>query len=104
MGFNSASSTAFVNIEEKKFFIFANHKDVVDCNEIYERAVNKTGVSLDTLQNYQAYIFLNSTLLTGSTELPDNSFYFGEPNKEGNILQDKPSYYFSPSDESSGKG
>ncbi|MGH2305488.1 hypothetical protein [Campylobacter taeniopygiae] len=102
IGFNSASSTAFVDLKEEKFFIFANHKDVVDCREIYERAISKTGISLEALQNYRADIFLNSTLLTGSAELSNNPFYFGELDQDNLIKQDMPSYYFSP--KSSGKG
>lgn len=56
------------------------------------------------MQSYQAYIFLNSTLLTGSNELPNNHFYFGELDQDNTIKQDTPSYYFSPKDESSGLG
>ncbi|EPB2706670.1 hypothetical protein ACRDP0_001651 [Campylobacter coli] len=56
------------------------------------------------MQSYQAYIFLNSTLLTGSNELPNNPFYFGELDQDNTIKQDTPSYYFSPKDESSGLG
>nr|WP_223212685.1 lysozyme [Campylobacter coli] len=56
------------------------------------------------MQSYQAYIFLNSTLLTGSSELSNNPFYFGELDQDNPIKQDTPSYYFSPKDESSGLG
>ncbi|WP_223208691.1 hypothetical protein [Campylobacter coli] len=56
------------------------------------------------MQSYQAYIFLNSTLLTGSSELSNNPFYFGELDQDNLIKQDIPSYYFSPKDESSGLG
>ncbi|EOH7148847.1 lysozyme, partial [Campylobacter coli] len=45
-----------------------------------------------------------STLLTGSTELPNNPFYFGKLDQDNTIKQDIPSYYFSPKDESSGLG
>ncbi|EAL0828810.1 hypothetical protein B6622_09460, partial [Campylobacter jejuni] len=55
--------------------------------------------TFEELQNYQAYIFLNSTLLTGSNELPNNPFYFGELDQDNTIKQDTPSYYFSPSNE-----
>lgn len=56
------------------------------------------------MQSYQAYIFLNSTLFTGSSELSNNPFYFGELDQDNLIKQDIPSYYFSPKDESSGLG
>ncbi|MBX2492404.1 hypothetical protein I8801_03290, partial [Campylobacter coli] len=49
-------------------------------------------------------IFLNSTLLTGSNELLNNPFYFGELDQDNTIKQDTPSYYFSPKDEGSGLG
>ncbi|EOJ2642016.1 hypothetical protein ACM1EL_001884, partial [Campylobacter jejuni] len=42
--------------------------------------------------------------LTGSNELPNNPFYFGELDQDNTIKQDTPSYYFSPKDESSGLG
>lgn len=56
------------------------------------------------MQSYQAYIFLNSTLLTGSSELSNNPFYFGELDQDNLIKQDIPGYYFSPKDEGSGLG
>ncbi|MBT0742854.1 hypothetical protein, partial [Campylobacter lari] len=102
--FNSSSSTIFVNLPKEEVFIFANCRDLIDCDEIYKRVATKVGVAVEELQNYQAYIFLNSTLLTGSSELPNNPFYFGELNQDNTIKQDAPSYYFSPKDENSGKG
>ncbi|XAK33610.1 hypothetical protein AAID95_05015 [Campylobacter coli] len=102
--FNSSSSTIFVNLSKEEVFIFANCKDLIDCDELYERVASKVGVTFEELQSYQAYIFLNSTLLTGSTELSNNPFYFGELDQDNLIKQDIPSYYFSPKDESSGLG
>ncbi|WP_251821317.1 hypothetical protein, partial [Campylobacter jejuni] len=97
--FNSSSSTIFVNLSKEEVFIFANCRDLIDCDEIYKRVASKVGVTFEELQNYQAYIFLNSTLLTGSNELPNNPFYFGELDQDNTIKQDTPSYYFSPKDE-----
>ncbi|WP_251819300.1 hypothetical protein, partial [Campylobacter jejuni] len=94
--FNSSSSTIFVNLSKEEVFIFANCRDLIDCDEIYKRVASKVGVTFEELQNYQAYIFLNSTLLTGSNELPNNPFYFGELDQDNTIKQDTPSYYFSP--------
>ncbi|WP_257929847.1 putative lipase [Campylobacter lari] len=102
--FNSSSSTIFVNLPKEEVFIFANCRDLIDCDEIYKRVATKVGIAVEELQNYQAYIFLNSTLLTGSSELPNNPFYFGELDQDNAIKQDAPSYYFSPKDENSGKG
>ncbi|RTI80699.1 hypothetical protein C3H33_09045 [Campylobacter jejuni] len=89
----------FVNLSKEEVFIFANCRDLIDCDEIYKRVASKVGVTFEELQNYQAYIFLNSTLLTGSNELPNNPFYFGELDQDNTIKQDTPSYYFSPKDE-----
>ncbi|PZT47197.1 hypothetical protein B6S12_10330, partial [Helicobacter valdiviensis] len=75
-----------MSLEKIKETIFAYNKEVIDCEVL--RAKN-----IDLIHSK---IYFQGILLTGSTELPNNSFYFGEPNKEGNILQDKPSYYFSP--------
>ncbi|EAH4572093.1 hypothetical protein D5V19_07485 [Campylobacter lari] len=94
----------FVNLPKEEVFIFSNCRDLIDCDEIYKRVATKVGVAVEELQNYQAYIFLNSTLLTGSSELPNNPFYFGELDQDNAIKQDTPSYYFSPKDEDSGKG
>ncbi|TNH33283.1 lysozyme, partial [Campylobacter helveticus] len=42
--------------------------------------------------------------LQGSQELPNHPFFFGELDKEGNIKQEQPSYYFAPKDETLDKG
>ncbi|EOH9414857.1 hypothetical protein ACMEGU_001675 [Campylobacter jejuni] len=87
--------------------MFCENKSIIDCQSIYDELYKlevTTDFTFEELQNYQAYIFLNSTLLTGSSELPNNPFYFGELDQDNTIKQDTPSYYFSPKDESSGLG
>ncbi|EAL55971.1 Phage lysozyme, putative [Campylobacter coli RM2228] len=96
-----------IHKDKKSIYLFCENKSIIDCQSIYEELYKleaTTDFTFEELQNYQAYIFLNSTLLTGSTELPNNPFYFGELDQDNTIKQDTPSYYFSPKDESSGLG
>lgn len=96
-----------IHKDKKSIYLFCENKSIIDCQSIYEELYKleaTTDFTFEELQNYQAYIFLNSTLLTGSTELPNNPFYFGELDQDNLIKQDTPSYYFSPKDESSGLG
>lgn len=96
-----------IHKDKKSIYLFCENKSIIDCQSIYEELYKleaTTDFTFEELQNYQAYIFLNSTLLTGSNELPNNPFYFGELDQDNTIKQDTPSYYFSPKDESSGLG
>ncbi len=96
-----------IHKDKKSIYLFCENKSIIDCQSIYEELYKleaTTDFTFEELQNYQAYIFLNSTLLTGSTELSNNPFYFGELDQDNTIKQDIPSYYFSPKDESSGLG
>ncbi|MCV3474396.1 hypothetical protein L8X33_08495, partial [Campylobacter sp. CNRCH_2014_2849] len=43
--FNSSSSTIFVNLPKEEVFIFANCRDLIDCDEIYKRVATKVGVA-----------------------------------------------------------
>ncbi|MDP8494130.1 hypothetical protein [Campylobacter coli] len=96
-----------IHKDKKSIYLFCENKSIIDCQSIYEELYKleaTTDFTFEELQSYQAYIFLNSTLLTGSTELPNNPFYFGELDQDNLIKQDIPSYYFSPKDEGSGLG
>ncbi|MCW1332536.1 lysozyme [Campylobacter jejuni] len=96
-----------IHKDKKSIYLFCENKSIIDCQSIYEELYKleaTTDFTFEELQNYQAYIFLNSTLLTGSTELSNNPFYFGELDQDNTIKQDIPSYYFSPKDENSGLG
>lgn len=96
-----------IHKDKKSIYLFCENKSIIDCQSIYDELYKleaTTDFTFEELQSYQAYIFLNSTLLTGSTELPNNPFYFGELDQDNLIKQDTPSYYFSPKDESSGLG
>lgn len=96
-----------IHKDKKSIYLFCENKSIIDCQSIYDELYKleaTTDFTFEELQNYQAYIFLNSTLLTGSNELPNNPFYFGELDQDNLIKQDIPSYYFSPKDEGSGLG
>ncbi|XAK32061.1 hypothetical protein AAID92_04470 [Campylobacter coli] len=91
------SMSNLIHIYDNHCDIFTKDRSVLDIKDIEEK-YQIDFKSLDTK------IFLNSTLLTGSTELSNNPFYFGELDQDNTIKQDIPSYYFSPKDESSGLG
>lgn len=96
-----------IHKDKKSIYLFCENKSIIDCQSIYDELYKleaTTDFTFEELQSYQAYIFLNSTLLTGSNELPNNPFYFGELDQDNLIKQDIPSYYFSPKDEGSGLG
>ncbi|BEJ69035.1 hypothetical protein B10307_19860 (plasmid) [Campylobacter coli] len=91
------SMSNLIHIYDNHCDIFAKDRSVLDIKDIEEK------YQID-FKSLDIKIFLNSTLLTGSTELPNNPFYFGELDQDNLIKQDTPSYYFSPKDESSGLG
>ncbi|EPX7661053.1 hypothetical protein ACW2HU_001399 [Campylobacter jejuni] len=91
------SMSNLIHIYDNHCDIFAKDRSVLDIKDIEEK------YQID-FKSLDIKIFLNSTLLTGSNELPNNPFYFGELDQDNTIKQDTPSYYFSPKDESSGLG
>ncbi|EOH0356383.1 hypothetical protein ACLJ6B_001782, partial [Campylobacter jejuni] len=91
------SMSNLIHIYDNHCDIFAKDRSVLDIKDIEEK------YQID-FKSLDIKIFLNSTLLTGSNELPNNPFYFGELDQDNAIKQDTPSYYFSPKDESSGLG
>ncbi|EOH0308156.1 hypothetical protein ACLJ8U_001678, partial [Campylobacter jejuni] len=91
------SMSNLIHIYDNHCDIFAKDRSVLDIKDIEEK------YQID-FKSLDIKIFLNSTFLTGSNELPNNPFYFGELDQDNTIKQDTPSYYFSPKDESSGKG
>ncbi|EFS9786292.1 hypothetical protein A0L38_09525 [Campylobacter jejuni] len=76
-------------LEKVKETIFAYDKEVIDCEVLKAKNVDLT----------HSKIYFQGILLTGSNELPNNPFYFGELDQDNAIKQDTPSYYFSPSNE-----
>ncbi|WP_324761472.1 hypothetical protein [Helicobacter trogontum] len=63
-------------------------------------------MSLDILNSPSTQIFFYSHLLTGSSEIQSNPFFFGTPDTKSNIGLDEsvPIYHFSPKDEENNLG
>ncbi|TNH33469.1 hypothetical protein FDW45_09515, partial [Campylobacter helveticus] len=100
---SNTSNTSFISMSNL-IHIYDNHCDIftkdktcIDIKDLEE----EYGINLKELDTR---IFFYSTLLTGSQELPNHPFFFGELDKEGNIKQEQPSYYFAPKDETLDKG
>ncbi|ECO2755246.1 lysozyme, partial [Campylobacter coli] len=77
----------FIKIK-KSIYLFCENKSIIDCQSIYEE-LYKLEATTGTPKLSSLYL-LNSTLLTGSTELPNNPFYFGELDQDNTIKQDTP--------------
>ena len=106
--FNPMSSTIYIDTQTKELYLFANDKDFIDCDTIYEQIKQelKLQESIEELQSYKPSLFFYSTLLTGSSEIQSNPFFFGTPDTKSNIGLDesKPIYHFSPKDEENNLG
>ena len=102
----SMSSNIYLDEQNKSIFIFANDKDFIDCDTIYEQIKQelKLQESIEELQSYKPSLFFYSTLLTGSSEIQSNPFFFGQLDKDNTIKQDTPTYHFSPKDEENNLG
>ncbi|EGK8089973.1 hypothetical protein IO411_001664, partial [Campylobacter lari] len=74
-----------MSLEKVKETIFAYDKEVIDCEILRAKNVDLT----------YSKIYFKGVLLTGSSEIPNNPFYFGELDQDNAIKQDTPSYYFS---------
>ena len=95
--------------ESKNIFLFPNNGDYIDCRtihtQIYQIIQNSKeyqeykDITEQELLDYQFYIFLDSTLLLGSKESPNNPLFFGELDKEGVFIESKPVYHLQASDE-----
>ena len=104
--FNPMSSTIYVDTQTKELYLFANDKDFIDCDIIYEQIKQelKLQESIEELQSYKPSLFFYSTLLLGSSEIQSNPFFFGQLDKDNTIKQDTPTYHFSPKDEENNLG
>ena len=90
---SSLVSKIFYDRENDKVYIFAYHNDVLDCNTLLEDIRTLTNQNQQSLQDYDIAIFLDSTLLLGSKESPNNPLFFGELDKEGVFVESKPVYH-----------
>ncbi|WP_232089514.1 hypothetical protein [Helicobacter cinaedi] len=104
--FNPMSSTIYIDTQTKELYLFANDKDFIDCDTIYEQIKQelKLQESIEELQSYKPSLFFYSTLLLGSSEIETNPFFFGQLDKDNTIKQDTPTYHFSPKDEENNLG
>ena len=104
--FNPMSSTIYIDTQTKELYLFANDKDFIDCDTIYEQIKQELNLqeSIEELQSYKPSLFFYSTLLTGSSEIQSNPFLFGQLDKDNTIKQDTPTYHFSPKDEENNLG
>ena len=97
-----SSSTAFADTEDKQLYIFLNDKDVVDCDEIYNKIEDR--LNIEDIRSYKPNVFLNSMPLNTATEQSDYPLYFkkeedGEE-ENSNLL----SFSHQPRDEEKDKG
>ncbi|KAJ9924373.1 hypothetical protein PAJ53_08875, partial [Campylobacter jejuni] len=72
------SMSNLIHIYDNHCDIFAKDRSVLDIKDIEEK------YQID-FKSLDIKIFLNSTLLTGSNELPNNPFYFGELDQDNTI-------------------
>ncbi|WP_232000224.1 hypothetical protein [Helicobacter cinaedi] len=110
--FNNISMSHLLHIHNNKIDIFTKDKTYIDIQELeslLQEYVNTntesnntkqdSPISLDILNSPSTQIFFYSTLLTGSSEIQSNPFFFGQLDKDNTIKQDTPTYHFSPKDE-----
>ena len=90
--YSSLECKIFYDRENDKVYIFAYHNDMLDCNTLLEDIRTLTNQNQQSLQDYDIAIFLDSTLLLGSKESPNNPLFFGELDKEGVFRESKPIY------------
>ena len=90
---SSLASKIFYDRENDKVYIFTYHNDMLDCNTLLKDIRTLTNQNQQSLQDYDIAIFLDSQLLQGSKESPNNPLFFGELDKEGVFVESKPIYH-----------
>ena len=97
-----SSSTAFADTEDKQLYIFLNDKDVVDCDEIYNKIEDR--LNIEDIRSYKPNVFLNSMPLNTATEQSDYPLYF-KNEEDGEESNSNPlSFTHQPRDEDKDKG
>ena len=86
--------------KQSVYIILYNSYTTLDCNTIHNTILeslqdNATykDISLQDLYSYEIYVFLDSILLAGSKESPNNPLYFGSIDSKGEFIESKPVYY-----------
>ena len=96
-----SSSTAFADTKDKQLYIFLNDKDVVDCDEIYNKIEDR--LNIEDIRSYKPNVFLNSMPLNTATEQSDYPLYF--KNEESDEEENSSlSFTHQPRDEEKDKG
>ncbi|QPH95837.1 hypothetical protein [Campylobacter concisus] len=96
-----SSSTAFADTENKQLYIFLNDKDVVDCDEIYNKIEDR--LNIEDISSYKPNVFLNSMPLSTATEQSDYPLYF-KNEESGEEENSSLSFTHQPRDEEKDKG
>ena len=96
-----SSSTAFADTEDKQLYIFLNDKDVVDCDEIYNKIEDR--LNIEDIRSYKPNVFLNSMPLSTATEQSDYPLYF-KNEESGEDSNSSLSFSHQPRDEEKDKG
>ena len=96
-----SSSTAFADTKDKQLYIFLNDKDVVDCDEIYNKIEDR--LNIEDIRSYKPNVFLNSMPLNTATEQSDYPLYF-KKEEDGEESNSSLSFAHQPRDEEKDKG
>ena len=101
----SRSLSHLIHIHNNKIDIFTKDKTYIDIQSLLED-YQDYGITQDILNSPSTQIFFYSHLLTGSSEIQSNPFFFGTPDTKSNIGLDEsvPIYHFSPKDEENNLG
>ena len=98
--FSSQSFSATIYKEQKEIYLFCKADVILDCQNIHNTIFetiqeNETykDITLQDLYDYKISVFLDSILLLGSSESPNNPLFFGELDKEGVFRESKPVYH-----------
>ena len=97
-----SSSTAFADTENKQLYIFLNDKDVVDCDEIYNKIEDR--LNIEDIRSYTPNVFLNSMPLNTATEQSDYPLYFKKEEDGDESKSNLLSFTHQPRDEDKDKG
>ena len=102
-----------IHSSKKSVYILCKNGACIDCKSIYEECLaylenqrhdtkthqesntttsTETDITLNEIQTYEFYVYLDSYLLAGSKETPNNPLFFGELDKEGVFIESKPIY------------
>ena len=98
--FSSQSFSATIYKEQKEIYLFCKADAILDCQNIHNTIFesiqdNETykDITLQDLYDYTIQVFLDSILLLGSKESPNNPLFFGELDSKGEFIESKPVYH-----------